>query len=54
MLSLNAAGLQIRPNKCKSTRTKGKNHRLKNKKRECYGRAGFELLRRKVILSNYG
>ncbi len=32
----------------------GKNHRLKNKKRECYGRAGFELLRRKVILSNYG
>ena len=31
-----------------------KNHRLKNKKRECYGRAGFELLRRKVILSNYG
>lgn len=32
----------------------GKNHRLKNKKRECYGRAGFELLRRKVILSKYG
>lgn len=32
----------------------GKNHRLKNKKREAYGRAGFELLRRKVILSEYG
>ena len=32
----------------------GKNHRLKNKKREAYGRAGFELLRRKVILSKYG
>lgn len=32
----------------------GKNHRLKNKKRESYGRAGFELLRRKVILSKYG
>jgi len=32
----------------------GKNHRLKNKKREAYGRAGFELLRRKVILAKYG
>ena len=32
----------------------GKNHRLKNKKREAYGRAGFELLKRKVILSKYG
>ena len=32
----------------------GKNHRLKNKKREAYGRAAFELLKRKVILSKYG
>jgi hypothetical protein len=29
-------------------------NRLKNKKREMYGRAGFELLRRKVVLSNSG
>ena len=29
-------------------------NRLKNKKREMYGRAGFELLRRKVILSKSG
>lgn len=29
-------------------------NRLKNKKREMYGRAGFELLRRKVVLSNLG
>lgn len=29
-------------------------NRLKNKKREMYGRAGFELLRRKVILSKTG
>ena len=29
-------------------------NRLKNKKREMYGRAGFELLRRKVILSISG
>lgn len=32
----------------------GKNHRLKNKKREGYGRSSFELLQRKVILSKYG
>lgn len=32
----------------------GKNHRLKNKKREGYGRAGFELLQRMVVLSMYG
>ena len=29
-------------------------NRLKNKKREMYGRAGFELLRRKVVLSKSG
>lgn len=29
-------------------------NRLKKKKREMYGRAGFELLRRKVVLSNSG
>ena len=29
-------------------------NRLKNKKRKMYGRAGFELLRRKVVLSNSG
>lgn len=29
-------------------------NRLKNKIREMYGRAGFELLRRKVVLSNSG
>ena len=29
-------------------------NRLKNKKREMYGRPGFELLRRKVILSKSG
>jgi transposase len=32
----------------------GNVNRLKNKKREMYGRAGFELLRRKVILSKMG
>lgn len=32
----------------------GKNHRLKNKKREGYGKDGLELLQRKVILSKYG
>jgi transposase len=29
-------------------------NRLKNKKREMYGRAGFELLRRKAVLSKTG
>jgi transposase len=32
----------------------GNVNRLKNKKREMYGRAGFELLRRKVVLSKTG
>ena len=34
--------------------TEGNVNRLKNIKRQMYGRAGFELLRRKVILSNTG
>jgi transposase len=34
--------------------TEGCVNRLKNIKRQMYGRAGFELLRRKVILSNFG
>ncbi|MDR1718027.1 MAG: transposase, partial [Prevotella sp.] len=32
----------------------GNVNRLKNKKREMYGRSGFELLRRKVVLSKTG
>jgi len=32
----------------------GNVNRLKNKKREMYGRAGFQLLRRKVCLSQTG
>ena len=32
----------------------GNVNRLKNIKRQMYGRAGFELLRRKVVLSNTG
>lgn len=32
----------------------GNVNRLKNKKREMYGRAGFELLRRKAVLSLTG
>ncbi len=32
----------------------GNVNRLKTKKREMYGRAGFELLRRKVVLSKMG
>lgn len=32
----------------------GNVNRLKTKKREMYGRAGFELLRRKVVMSNMG
>jgi transposase len=32
----------------------GNVNRLKNKKREMYGRAGFELLRRKAVLSKTG
>lgn len=34
--------------------TEGCVNRLKNIKRQMYGRAGFELLRRKVVLSNFG
>ena len=34
--------------------TEGNVNRLKNIKRQMYGRAGFELLRRKVVLSNTG
>ena len=32
----------------------GNVNRLKNKKREMYGRCGFELLRRKICLSQSG
>lgn len=34
--------------------TEGNVNRLKNIKRQMYGRAGFELLRKKVVLSNTG
>jgi Transposase and inactivated derivatives len=34
--------------------TEGNVNRLKNIKRQMYGRAGFELLRRKVVLSSTG
>jgi transposase len=34
--------------------TEGNVNRLKNIKRQMYGRAGFELLRRKIVLSNTG
>ncbi|MGV8094704.1 MAG: transposase [Mangrovibacterium sp.] len=37
-----------------SGRVEGNVNRLKNIKRQMYGRASFELLRRKVILSNTG
>ena len=37
-----------------SGKVEGNVNRLKNIKRQMYGRAGFELLRRKVILSNTG
>ena len=41
-------------NKGNNGQTEGNVNRLKNIKRQMYGRAGFELLRRKVILSNTG
>ncbi len=41
-------------NKGNNGKTEGNVIRLKNIKRQMYGRAGFELLRRKVILSNTG
>lgn len=41
-------------NKGKNGQTEGNVNRLKNIKRQMYGRAGFELLRRKVVLSNTG
>ncbi len=37
-----------------SGKVEGNVNRLKNIKRQMYGRAGFELLRRKVVLSNTG
>lgn len=39
-------------NKRNNGQTEGNVNRLKNIKRQMYGRAGFELLRRKVVLSN--
>jgi transposase len=39
---------------CSSGKVEGNVNRLKNIKRQMYGRAGFELLRRKVVLSNTG
>ena len=41
-------------NKGNNGQTEGNVNRLKNIKRQMYGRAGFELLRRKVVLSNTG
>jgi transposase len=41
-------------NKDNNGQTEGNVNRLKNIKRQMYGRAGFELLRRKVVLSNTG
>lgn len=41
-------------NKGKNGQTEGNVNRLKNIKRQMYGRAGFELLRRKVVLSYTG
>jgi len=39
-------------NKGNNGQTEGNVNRLKNIKRQMYGRAGFEMLRRKVVLSN--
>jgi transposase len=39
---------------CSSGKVKGNVNRLKNIKQQMYGKDGFELLRRKIVLSNTG